>query len=75
MLRLAIRYVPFSRGISMSMNSLRKIDVVLITSLSFLAVGSLSLRFHCDFLAGFGISAGVAMIAISAWKKQRPGVS
>ena len=55
----------------MSTNLFCKAEVLFIASLFFLAGGVLSLRFHSDFFAGFGICAGVAMVAISTGKRYR----
>jgi hypothetical protein len=49
-------------------NPLHKTRVALLVGLVMLAVGALGLRFHNDFLAGFGIASGVALVAISTLK-------
>jgi len=49
-------------------NPLHKTRIALIVGLILLSVGALSLRFHNDFLAGFGIASGVALVAISTLK-------
>jgi len=59
----------------MSMNTLCKPEGALVASLFLLAGGAFSLRFHYDFLSGFGISAGVAVVAISALKRHRASIS
>ena len=59
----------------MIMNPLQRTNAALIASLVLLAFGCSSLRFHKDLFAGFGISAGVLVLAISAWKRHRPDVS
>ncbi len=41
------------------------VEVSLVVSLLLLAAGALSLRFQADFLAGFGIFAGVTVVALS----------
>jgi hypothetical protein len=46
-------------------NPLHKTRIALIVGLVMLAVGAAGLRFHNDFLAGFGIASGVALVAIS----------
>ena len=56
-------------------NPLQKTNVALVVSLILLAFGCSSLRFHNDFFAGLGISAGVLVPAISAWKRHPPDVS
>ena len=53
----------------------RTTGVLLVASLLFLAVGSLGLKFHVDFLAGFGIAAGVVMMAVSSRKRARSDLS
>lgn len=58
----------------MSMRSTRNANVGTIATLFLLAFGSLALSYHRDFLAGFGIAAGVVVLAMSAWKRKHPGV-
>ncbi len=61
------------KSASMMMNPFCKIQDSLVVSLFLLAGGILSLRFHSDFFAGFGICAGVAVVAISALRRNREG--
>jgi hypothetical protein len=53
------------------MNPFCKVQFSFVVSLFLLAGGVLSLRFHYDFFAGFGICAGVAVVAISTLKRHR----
>jgi hypothetical protein len=57
------------------MNPSCKLQVSLVVSLFLLAGGVLSLRFHDDFFAGFGIFAAVAVVAISTLKRYRASVA